>query len=40
MRKLDPYPLWLGHVGDARDVKRLFEAEIAALVDLVHRRGV
>ncbi len=34
MRKLPEYPLWIGHVGDARDVSRLLETGISAVVDL------
>lgn len=34
MRPIPPYPLWLGHVGDARDVRGVLSAGIAALVDL------
>jgi protein-tyrosine phosphatase len=34
MRQILPHPLWLGHVGDARNLRALFEAGIAALVDL------
>jgi protein-tyrosine phosphatase len=34
MRQLTPYRLYLGTALDARDVRRLYEAEIAAVVDL------
>jgi hypothetical protein len=34
LRQIQPYPLWLGHVGDARDLRRLFATGIEALVDL------
>src|SRR5262245_25290362 len=34
MRQIPPYSLWLGHVGDARDLRGLLDAGIAALVDL------
>jgi protein-tyrosine phosphatase len=34
MRRIEPYPLWLGHVGDARNPRRVLDAGIAALVDL------
>jgi protein-tyrosine phosphatase len=34
MRQLLPYLLWLGHAGDARDMRRVLDAGIAALVDL------
>jgi hypothetical protein len=34
MRKLASTSLWLGHVGDVRDLRRLLASGIAALVDL------
>jgi hypothetical protein len=34
MRELQPYSLWLGHAGDARDLRGLSAAGIVALVDL------
>jgi protein-tyrosine phosphatase len=34
VRQIQPHPLWLGHVGDARSLRALFEAGVAALVDL------
>jgi hypothetical protein len=34
MRIIAPYSLWLGHVGDARDLRGVLNAGIAALVDL------
>jgi protein-tyrosine phosphatase len=34
MRQLHPYHIYLGNALDARDVRRLYEAEIAAVVDL------
>jgi protein-tyrosine phosphatase len=34
MRQVSHYPLWLGHVGDARDLRRLLAMGIVALVDL------
>jgi hypothetical protein len=34
MRRIEPYALWLGHVGDARDPRRVLDAGITALVDL------
>jgi protein-tyrosine phosphatase len=34
MRQIVPHPLWLGHIGDARNLRTLFGAGIAALVDL------
>jgi protein-tyrosine phosphatase len=34
MRKVAPYSLWLGHVGDVRDLRRVLDAGIAALVDV------
>ena len=34
MRHVPPFPLWLGHAADARDVRGLYAAGIAAMVDL------
>lgn len=34
MRRISDYSLWLGHVGDARDLSGLHAAGIAAIVDL------
>jgi protein-tyrosine phosphatase len=34
MRRIDPYPLWLGHAGDARNFRAVFDARIQALVQL------
>ena len=34
MRPIPPYSLWLGHVGDARDLRAILSAGIAAFVDL------
>ena len=34
MRKIEPYLLWLGHVGHARDLRGVLRAGIAAMVDL------
>lgn len=34
MRQIQPHSLWLGHVEDARDLRAVHEAGIAALVDL------
>lgn len=34
MRRIPDYPLWLGHVGDARDAGGLLSAGVDALVDL------
>ncbi len=34
MRQIDGRPLWLGHVGDLRNVAELFAAGIIAVVDL------
>ena len=34
MRQILPYSLWLGHVGDVRDLRGVLAAGIAALVDL------
>jgi hypothetical protein len=34
MRQIPPYSLWLGHAGDARDVRAVLDAGIFAVVDL------
>lgn len=34
MRRIEPYSLWLGHIGDARDIRALYDQGIEALVDL------
>lgn len=34
MRRLSDFPLWLGHVGDARDLRAVLSAGVLALVDL------
>jgi protein-tyrosine phosphatase len=34
MRQVSPYCLWLGHVGDVRNLRTVLAADIAALVDL------
>src|SRR3954454_1421008 len=34
MRAIPGHPLWLGHVGDARDLRRVLSAGILAVVDL------
>ncbi|HKI36403.1 MAG TPA: dual specificity protein phosphatase [Gemmataceae bacterium] len=34
MTHIEPSPLWLGHEGDARDFRRLFEIGIQAVVQL------
>ncbi len=34
MRQIPPYALWLGHVGDVRDLRGVLAAGIVALVDL------
>lgn len=34
MRRIQPYPLWLGHVGDIRDLRGVLAAGIEAIVDL------
>lgn len=34
MRQIQPYQLWLGHVGDVRDLRKVLDADIVALVDL------
>jgi hypothetical protein len=34
MHEIRPYPLWLGHVGDARDLRGVLDRGITVLVDL------
>ena len=34
MHQLSPHALWIGHAGDARDLRAVLDAGIAALVDL------
>src|SRR5258708_19880981 len=34
MRKIETYPLWIGHAGDGRDFRALFDVGIHAVVDL------
>jgi protein-tyrosine phosphatase len=34
MRQIPGYPLWIGHVGDVRDLRSLLSADITAVVDL------
>ncbi len=34
MRQIPDYPLWLGHVGDARDMRAVLAAGVLAVVDL------
>src|SRR5688572_12689172 len=34
VRQVPGYPLWLGHAGDARDLRTVLEAGILAVVDL------
>jgi protein-tyrosine phosphatase len=34
MYQIPPYPLWLGHVGDVRDLRGVLTAGIVAMVDL------
>lgn len=34
MRRIDGYPLWLGHIGDARNAAAIHAAGILVLVDL------
>lgn len=38
MKQIKPYPLWLGHAGDGRDFRPVFEAGIQALVDLAREQ--
>jgi hypothetical protein len=34
MNKIDPYSLWVGHAGEGKDYRKLFDAGIRALVQL------
>jgi protein-tyrosine phosphatase len=34
MRQISPYPLWLGHVGDVADLRKILDVGITTLVDL------
>jgi hypothetical protein len=34
MRQISGYSLWLGHIGDARDLKTVLAADIVVIVDL------
>lgn len=34
MRQIQPYRLWLGHVGDVRDLRGVLAAGVEAIVDL------
>jgi hypothetical protein len=34
VKQIVPYPLWLGHAGEAQDFRLLFDAGIEALVEL------
>jgi hypothetical protein len=34
MRQIPPHALWLGHVGDVRDWRAVFDAGIQAIIDL------
>lgn len=34
MRKVDSYPIWIGHAGDGRDFRHLFDLGIRAVVQL------
>jgi|SRR5579883_1830557 len=34
MHRLPPHPLWIGHAGDARDLRRIFAEDIRARVEL------
>jgi protein-tyrosine phosphatase len=34
MWHIGPYPLWIGHIGDVRDPRKIVDAGIVALVDL------
>jgi len=34
MNQIKPYPLWIGHAGDAHDFRTLFDRDIRAVVQL------
>jgi hypothetical protein len=34
VRQVAPYPLWIGHAGDARDTRAVLSAGLLAVVDL------
>ena len=34
MKKIEPYRLWLGHAGDGRDIARIVDTGIEAVVQL------
>ena len=34
MNRLQPYPLWIGHIGDARDLSLLYEHGVEVVVQL------
>ncbi len=34
MRQITPYPLWIGHAGDSRNLKAILDLGIEAVVDL------
>lgn len=34
MKQITPYPLWVGHAGEGRNFRRLFDAGIHAVVDV------
>lgn len=34
MTQIEPYPLWLGHAGEGRDLQQIFDLGIKAVVDL------
>jgi protein-tyrosine phosphatase len=34
MRRIEPFSLWIGNVGDLRDPTKLYDAQIRAVVDL------
>jgi protein-tyrosine phosphatase len=34
MRRVEPFPLWLGNVGDLQSPDKLYDAQIRAVVDL------
>ena len=40
MNQIQPFPLWLGSIGDLRDVRRLYEVEIRAVVQLAHEEAL
>ena len=39
MNQITPFPLWLGTIGDLRDIRRLYDVEIRAIVQLAYEEA-